>query len=133
MVSALVARQSGAYHLKTNAHAKLVPIMIDIERVFDDTAERPLVECFEAFETGFADLSRLFEGQGSLTLTYEDDIERDPVVAYRRVCEYLGVETPSVPVRLARTNPFPLSDVIVNFAEVDRALAGTRFAWMTRE
>lgn len=133
IASSLVGRQTRVYHLKKERHAKLVSITIDVDKVFVDAVARPLLRCLEDEESGFAELSRLLDGRKVLNLTYEEDIEADPMVAYRRLCEYLNIDPVPASVRLARTNPFPLRDVIMNYAEVDKALAGTPFAWMTRD
>jgi hypothetical protein len=133
MASALVGRRTGTYHLRKERHAKLMSITIDTDRVFDDLAERPLLQCFEAFEAGFEDLSRLLDGLKVLHLTYEEDIEGGPGTGYARICEYLGIDAVPVPVPFTRMNPFPLRDIIMNFGDVEKALAGTPFAWMTRD
>jgi hypothetical protein len=68
-----------------------------------------------------------------LQLTYEDDILKDPRIAYRRVCGYLGLEPCPAFVRHARSNPFRLDEIIENYDEVKQALSGTEFEWMLED
>jgi len=63
-------------------------------------------------------------------LVYEDDISSDPVVAYRRGCEFAGIGCHDISVKHSRTNPFDLAEVLTNFSEVERVLCGTPFEWM---
>ena len=65
-----------------------------------------------------------------LQLTYEEHISIDPTVGYRAVCDFLGLQAPPVVMRLRKTNPFPLQDIVQNWDEVVDALSGTEYAWM---
>jgi hypothetical protein len=65
-----------------------------------------------------------------LSLTYEDDLAANPDEAYRRVCDFAGLGHYEATVRLGRTNPFELRDILTNFADVERVLRGTSFEWM---
>ena len=66
-------------------------------------------------------------------MAYEDEISDDPRVAHRKVCEFLGLQPAPVEIRFGKTNPFPLCELIRNFAEVESALRGTCFEWMLHE
>ena len=65
-----------------------------------------------------------------LRLNYESDILADPRVAHQMVLDHLNLDPHPVDVRLQRLNPFALSEVIENFAEVEEALESTPHAWM---
>jgi hypothetical protein len=135
IVSSLIAQKTKVWHLSNGKRPRLVPITINVDklRVEAPEPERTLLQCLETYESEFAELDRLLGSQAPLRLTYESDIEKDPAVGYGKVCDYLGLEAKSAPVRLTRTTPYPLRDVIMNFQEVEARLAGTPFAWMVNE
>jgi hypothetical protein len=66
-------------------------------------------------------------------LTYEKDIQNDPVKAYQQVCDFLGIKSRNVTVELSRTNPFVANEMIENFDEVESVLNGTNYEWMLYE
>jgi len=76
---------------------------------------------------------RLLMGRDVLDLTYEGDVAEDPRRAYRRICDFLGVNDEPVEIRYGRTTPQKLTEIIENFDEVKAALAGTEFEWMAEE
>ncbi|MEN8239769.1 MAG: hypothetical protein ABFR53_11285, partial [Actinomycetota bacterium] len=75
-------------------------------------------------------LRELLPPSDTLWLTYEDDIERDPSIAYRRVCGLFGVTPSDSEPALAQTNPFPMEEIIDNYDEIYELLDGTEYAWM---
>lgn len=77
-----------------------------------------------------ARLLALLEGRHVLHLSYEEHISADPGVAYRAVCDFLGLPARPVAPRLKKTNPFPLHQSVRNWDEVVGALSGTEYAWM---
>lgn len=68
-------------------------------------------------------------GISYLELFYEDDIEENPVKAYQRVTEFLGLEAEPVKVSLIKTGKSLKSD-LQNYQELEEALAGSEFEWM---
>ena len=91
---------------------------------------KPLVERIENLERGIQEVETLLAGKNVLNLTYEDDIEQDPQSAYRSICEFVDMEATKASVTLSKTNPFPLKDIIENFAEVKATLHNTPYEWM---
>ena len=81
----------------------------------------------------FRRLDELLANRNVLRLTYEDDIAPDPRIGYRRTCEFFGIQYEPAEVRLGKSNPFPLAEILVNYSEVERALRDTPFAWMLRD
>ena len=75
------------------------------------------------------EVETLLAGKNVLNLTYEDDIEQDPQ-KYRSICEFVDMEATKASVNFSKTNPFPLKDIIENFAEVKAALHNTPYEWM---
>lgn len=129
-VSMEVGRQSKEWHSMQEAKearkVSLDPASFEVGiNIFTS-----LKEYFESLDKESVETQRALEGKRVLNITYEEDIEADPTVAYKKVCQFLGV-TPGAPeVKLKKTNPFPVKDMLTNFHEVEKALQGTRYAWM---
>ena len=113
-----------------NDAAQLTRISIDPACVQIDADCKPLVGYLDDYSERFETLARLLSGRHSLTLTYEDDVSDDPRHAYRKVCDFLGLNAPEPEVPFGKTNPFPLSEIVTNLDEVATSLAGTRYEWM---
>jgi hypothetical protein len=133
VTSAAIGGQLGAYHAREGgASYPKTRLRLDPGRVYIDRQPRTLLQCLDEYSANFRQLDALLAGRGCLQLVYEDDIEQDPSVAYRKIADYLGLppaETPAV--RLRKTNPYPLAEMIENLDEVRACLRGTAYAWMT--
>ena len=66
----------------------------------------------------------------TLFLTYENDLQDNPLAGYYKVCDFLGFECEEPTVIMQRTNPFALSETIENYDEVCESLQPTQYAWM---
>jgi hypothetical protein len=89
-----------------------------------------LLELFRSLDHQHRRLISLLSPDEKLCLNYEDDIRDDPGHAYRKVCEFLGVEEARPQIKLKRTNSFEYGEVIDNFDAVRTTLQGTEYAWM---
>lgn len=89
-----------------------------------------LIAILDRLARFYADVEQALAGRKCLALTYETDIEGDPRVAYRKVCELVGLQPMATDVRLSRVNPFRIEQMISNYDEVAAALGGTRYEWM---
>lgn len=49
------------------------------------------------------------------------------------MCRFLGIAPAPVGVRYARTNPFPLRELLLNYEDVASSLRPTEHAWMLEE
>lgn len=92
--------------------------------------EGSLTTILDRLDRFYSDVEQAVAGRKGLTLAYENDIEGDPRVAYRKVCELAGLQPMAVNVRLSRVNPFGIEQMISNYDEVATALRGTRHEWM---
>jgi hypothetical protein len=131
IVSSLLARRTGIYHLQRGQGQELLQVEVPVESLLLDRDEGSLLDFLQGFDTDLGLLSDLLSEQDSLMLTYEEDVEQDPRSGLLKLCDFLRIEAPPrLEVRYARTTPHPLRQVIGNFDEVAVALAGTRFEWM---
>jgi LPS sulfotransferase NodH len=131
IVSSIIAHQSGnRYHITRDTKAQLTRIHINVDEVKIDYTSKSLLEFLSDYDKQMHALETLLQGRRSLYLTYEEDIQADPRIAYLRICDFLGVPPVNVSVKLSRTNPFPVRDMIGNIEEVEDALRGTPYEWM---
>ncbi|BBK33955.1 hypothetical protein STHU_45890 [Allostella humosa] len=133
IVSSLLARQTGQWHLEAGSGARpiLRPMRLDVGAVVVERATTPLLDAMARYQADFTALDRVLGDRPVLRLTFEDDIRPDPARAYRRVTAFLGLPDHPAEVRLVPTTPWPLSRILTNFDEVRAHLAGTPHAWMT--
>jgi hypothetical protein len=130
IVSSVVLHEIGRTHVSQGASTQPHSVRIDVGGVRIDRDRKPLIEYLEDYADRFTELDRLLGPREVLRLTYEEHIAEDPVCGYREVCRFLGTEPESVRISYAKTNPFPLSEIVINLDDVARVLRGTRFEWM---
>jgi hypothetical protein len=130
LVSALVGFKTQQWHAKVGVGTSAVRVRVETGPQPFPTEGRTLVENFDVTETEFVQLRELLRGKPVLELSFEEDIEVDPRVGYRRLAPFMGLRPEDVTVRYQRTNPFPLQDLIENYEEVADALAGSSYEWM---
>lgn len=130
IVSSLIAKETGVWHIRDNSDPKPVAVRVDVNDLRLDRQSGPLLAHLENFDENFKRLDTLLSGKPVLKVSYEEDIERDPLVAYRKIVDFCGLTRMSPVVRLKKTNPYPLCDLIVNYGEVREYLSDSNFAWM---
>ena len=138
LISALVAEKSGIWHT-SNKSTRPITLELSIDDVFKDDPwlnkffqrKITLIEYFEYIKSHEVKLQNIVAEQKKLLqLVYEEDIEKDPNIAYGKVCDLLGLDKEPVPTAINRTNPFNLKDIILNFRELENHLHSTEFEWM---
>lgn len=117
-------------HNKSSEKATLKQVSIDVKSTGYNGSKKPLIEHLNLQKENHIYLEKLLTDQKYLKLNFEDDIAENPNDAYLQVCGFLNIEPEEIPVRLSRTNPFPLSEIIVNYDEVKEYLKDTEYAWM---
>lgn len=130
IVSSLAARQRSQWFARPGSPVAPVQVEIQPERVCIDGDAQPLLDYLRDWDAQFDQLDAELAGEESLSLTYEDDIEQDPLVAYGKVCDYLGLPVAAPEVRYTRTTPGPLEDIVTTLDAVRKSLAGSRYEWM---
>jgi hypothetical protein len=104
--------------------------LIDVNGVGYNGYKKSLIEHLDIYSRNYSEIYQKLADKNFLDLCFEEDISQDPKLAYKKVCDFLDVEYEKLPVRLSRTNPFPLSEMIENYQEVKEYLATTEYSWM---
>ena len=83
----------------------------------------------------YADFATTLAGGGVgsnqiLELVYEEDIERDPRIAFNRICSFAEVDQVEIAPDLVRIQTQPIDQLIANCDEVRAALRTTPYEWM---
>jgi len=128
-VSAEIGRRTRQWH-STQGRSAPNRIHLDINRFQTGHQHEPLVSLFERMDEAYEQAKNVIKDTHWIEITYEEDVQSDPSVAFGRVADFLGIERRWDDVKLARTNPFSLEELISNFDEVRSTLQGTRYEWM---
>lgn len=131
-ISFMFAKQTKIHHTKQKVD-KISTIKINFESCELFHHKKSLIEHFEYLDNFYQNTEELLKNKIYLHLTYEDDILPNPQIAYNKICDFLNIKNENPVVNLKRTNPFPLKDVIENYAEVEDYLKGTKYEWMLYE
>lgn len=91
---------------------------------------KTLFKHFEYLDSFYENTKNILKQKKTLFLTYEDDILQNPIIAYKKVCDFLNIENQNPKVNLKRTNPYPLSDIIENYDEMEQYFKNTKYEWM---
>jgi hypothetical protein len=133
VVSSVIAHQKLQYHLSSQERSVLTRVELEVDNIRIDQEAKPLLAYLQNYAENFCQLQKLLKHQNTLYLTYEADIAEDPWIGYQRICNFLHVPCQPVQVRYGKTNPFRLTEIITNFADVERHLENTPFKWMLYE
>ena len=131
VISSVIAHQQGKQtHIDADTKSKLTRVHLDVNEIRIDFESKPLLDFLVGYDDQLRLLNTLLQGENTLRLTYEDDIQDDPRVAYSRICNFLGLPPEDSTVELSRTNPFPIREMVENFQELEQTLQGTPYEWM---
>jgi hypothetical protein len=135
VISEKIGFVRGRYVYRVNEDTPpLITICLDVENVSILGKTAPIVDLFMYMDEQYQRLRTALAGEDVLELSYEEDIFNDPMVAYTKVCDWLGVESSPVQVRQRKTpSIMDLNKVIENWSSVVEALSGTRYAWMVKQ
>ena len=121
------------YHMQSNEKSSVKKIHIDVNSIQIDFESKSLIEFLEDYDRQMDQFDHLLKGKKVLRLSYEEHIQEDPIVAYKKICEFLDLKPIPVKVRLSRTNPFPVREMIENIDEVESVLKDSPYMWMINE
>lgn len=133
IISSVIAAETSRWHNSGYEKPSLSSVTVNPDRISIDYRNCSLLELLDGYRDDFRNIRTALAGREQLWLTFEDDVEQDPAVAYGRICEFLGMEPEDVTVRYARTNPWPLHSLVKNYEDIRSCLEGTDYAWMTRD
>jgi len=121
LVSSLNAVKSNQWWLPANASAKPAAgqrFQVPVEKF------RTFVDLMVA---GRERACALFADHALLSLEYQEDVVDQYDITMRRIEEFLGVAPLAVRPQLQKQARIPVSEAVVNYAELCQALAGTRY------
>jgi len=132
IVSSLVGKARKKLHSKPDERITTTAIEINPNLIKIDSVAKPLMDFLIDYDKEFDLLDSLIDKDNTLQLIYEEDIQTDPRIAYRKVCHFLGIQPKQdINITLKRTTPEPLSEIVTNFREIENHLKGTKYEWMT--
>lgn len=127
------SKQVHSYHIDSSEKARLVRVKLDPDNISLGRKSQPLIQHLVDYERQFKLAELYLKDQKVLNLTYEDDINRDPQLAYEKICFFLGLDPKEVEIHFNKTNPFSLAEILINYDEVSRELSGTEYEWMLQD
>ena len=131
IISSMIAHEDRTrFHMKGKTKSKLKQIYIDVDKVTIDYDQKPLLSFLEDYENEMSSLKEILEKKNCLCLTYEKDVQDDPRLGYRKICDFLNIKPKDVTIDLSRTNPFQVREMIENFQNVNDMLKDTKYEWM---
>jgi hypothetical protein len=130
ILSGLIAAHSGQWHLSPGKRCRPMKVMLGRHPIAIDRRRGSLISFLEEYRHSFGHLEELLRGKRFLRLVYEDDLQQNPLIGYHRVCRFLKIPPVNARVRYARTNPFPLSDLVEDIEKMRELIKGTPFEWM---
>ncbi|MGR3318946.1 MAG: hypothetical protein ACUZ8O_10765 [Candidatus Anammoxibacter sp.] len=130
--SRVVGLNSKNWHVKKSPQTPL-KVRLKVSDFNIQKGQMDLMQYFHKLDNLYDKLSYILDGYNSLELVYEDNILPDPLIAYNKICSFVGAKKCSAKVTMQRTNPFKLKDIIENFEEIETTLKDTKFEWMLCE
>ena len=128
-ISAKVGMQTKKWHSRREVTFP-EKISIDMNSFTTGVIQEPILELFRCIDENYKRLNALLSHDDTMYLTYENDILKDPRVAYKKTCDFFGIKDESPKINFYRTNPFRYEDIVINFGEVANILKGTKYSWM---
>jgi hypothetical protein len=128
VLSGKLALEWKKYHFKADEKAPLIKIHLDFKSFRFGTFKGELLELFARFDQYYNTMETMTPNP--LILTYEEDIEENPYVAYEKVRSYLKLNKKNPKIILSKSNVFKNEDVIENWEDLKNYLEDTPYKWM---
>jgi hypothetical protein len=122
MISHCVAQETKIYHIEKNSSAKLHQIYLNSQAIKVGTRIQSLLEWFEIFEQSYSELRFLTKNFPTLNLFYEEDVEKDVQKGYLKICSFFEIAPVNVQCPFIKTNPFSLSETLMNYHEIQELM-----------
>jgi len=130
ILSSIKAQKSGVYHLEKGSKPQFQKINIPIDNIQIDHESKSLLSFIDDYIKDMDSIGNMLEAKKVLKLTYEEDIEEDPINAYGKICDFIGVKKLQPIISLSKTTPFPVKDLVANYNEVANCLKLSSHGWM---
>jgi hypothetical protein len=130
IVSFIIGYRTGKWHYVPEDVLDVNPVELDVHNVSIGDRSSDLVSVIRQMESVTNEMKSLLP-KDALLLTYEDDVLPDPQIGYNRIARFLGLPERSVKIRFVKGNTLPLRERLSNFEEVQSAVSGTTYEWMT--
>lgn len=132
IVSMEVARQKGLWHTKDSLEAGSHKITLNSKSLKDTSLgfSSDLLSVIRNSKLKEDFYEKQIIQENGLGLSYEGDIDNQIQPTVDNLALSMGVPRKQVDVRLKKTNPHPLSDIITNYAEIESLLKSTDYRWM---
>lgn len=128
IISIQIGLETKQMHLQNNKKSELKQIILNPKNVVIGFEKMNLIAAFQLYEQAYIDIHNVLVDEDILDISYEHDIAPSPLIGYRKICNYLSVSKESVKINLSPTNPYSLQEMLINYAEIEDVLAGTKYA-----
>jgi len=131
VVSSLIARVSGRWHIGSHESVKKEIINIDPCNVSIDHNSKSLLDLLNEYDNDIKFLEN--NSLINVNMVYEDDVADDPSKGYKTICRKFALSDFPAEIKFSKTTPFLIKDVVSNYVELNKYLSGSKFEWMTKE
>ncbi|MFZ1320197.1 MAG: FkbM family methyltransferase [Ignavibacteria bacterium] len=132
ILSYYIAEKTKVYHTSKEI-TKPTSIFLDVNKCWIGNREDSLIGILEEMDKEYHELQDILVDKNHLDLIYEEDIQADPLIGYKKICDFINVEYYSPNIVLKRTNPYKISEMIENFDEIKEYLGNSKYDWMVDE
>jgi hypothetical protein len=130
IISNMVAETRNQHHVRAGVQVEKPSLRLDLDQVPLDHGRVEIRSALTQTKRWLEEAEAAAAEFEHLHLCYEDSIQHDPLVAYRRACDFLGLAPESPTIALGKTTAFPLSQIVDNYDQLRERLRGTEFEWM---
>jgi hypothetical protein len=130
IISSIKAKKSGVYHLQKGSTPNFQKIKIPLDNIEIDHESKSLLKFIDDYINDMDAINDILKNKNILKLNYEDDIEKNPINAYEKICDFIGVKKIKPTISLSKTTPFPVRDLIENYDDVVNCLNCSSHGWM---
>ena len=133
-VSTRIAVARGAYQAKDGGSPTDLPSVVLDPDSIGLGKPHEMIELFEKVTQQYDELRSVLQDHGieTLSVTYEDDIESDPLVAAQKCYDFMKLRPFSPTITHHRINTEPLRGKVSNFAQIEDRLRNTHYEWMLK-
>jgi hypothetical protein len=128
-ISAELGRKRKQWHSANKVFEK-TKVHIDVNSFIVGDKTMPYLDHFKYMDEEYTRLENILKNDKVLNLVYEEDIEKDPKIAYSKVCEFLNITNQDVQVTFKKLNKEKFSEIIENSEEIENLLSKTAYKWM---